>query len=455
VLELGRGERGAAATAAEGALAHAAHAPLGERLRAVAVAAPVLSDCGHPARASAVVDEALAACVPGVSHARLLAVRAWLALAGGREEAALADLAAAWEAAGARGIVHLIRLEWPRIRELLWLALERGKLPPQECLEAVQASGRDGDDLVRCASHARPEVRRAVIAPLAASGHPRSVPMLEALATDSDGGVALAAQRALERVRADPLPLRLRVLGGFVARRGDWTIEPSAWGRPMAARLVRCLLTRDGAVMHEEELLEQLWPSLEPASARRSLHVAVHRARAALDVRGAARSVLEINGEGYRLRLGAQDTFDAAEFDAAAQIALGVAGSDRRAQLEQACALWRGEPLPDDRYEPWAIAWCERLVERYVAVLAGLVEVCLQSGDVAAAIDSAHRLTAIDRFNEGAHRDLMIAYARAGRTGHALRQYLTCRRTLVAELGVEPAEATRRLHGRILAGKPV
>jgi DNA-binding SARP family transcriptional activator len=49
----------------------------------------------------------------------------------------------------------------------------------------------------------------------------------------------------------------------------------------------------------------------------------------------------------------------------------------------------------------------------------------------------------------------MTAYARAGRTGHALRQYLECRSTLVETIGTEPAEATSRLQARILAGEAV
>lgn len=47
----------------------------------------------------------------------------------------------------------------------------------------------------------------------------------------------------------------------------------------------------------------------------------------------------------------------------------------------------------------------------------------------------------------------MVAYSRTGRTSHALRQYLECRRALVVELGVEPSAETSRLQARILAGE--
>ena len=75
------------------------------------------------------------------------------------------------------------------------------------------------------------------------------------------------------------------------------------------------------------------------------------------------------------------------------------------------------------------------------------------AGDLAAAADVARRLVDLDPVNEAAHRQLIVAYARAGQRGHALRQYLACRRALVAELGVEPGEETAALQRRVLAGE--
>ena len=49
----------------------------------------------------------------------------------------------------------------------------------------------------------------------------------------------------------------------------------------------------------------------------------------------------------------------------------------------------------------------------------------------------------------------MTAYARAGRTSQALRQFLECRRLLVEELGIEPSSETSALQARILAGESV
>jgi DNA-binding SARP family transcriptional activator len=49
----------------------------------------------------------------------------------------------------------------------------------------------------------------------------------------------------------------------------------------------------------------------------------------------------------------------------------------------------------------------------------------------------------------------MTAYARTGRTSHALRQFLECRHALVNQLGVEPSAQTSAVQARILAGEPL
>jgi DNA-binding SARP family transcriptional activator len=173
-----------------------------------------------------------------------------------------------------------------------------------------------------------------------------------------------------------------------------------------------------------------------------------------LDVPGAP-SVIEIADRMYRLRLRACDSIDANEFEAAAAAARAEDGEARRRLLERAASLWGGEPLPDERYSDWALGWRERLTDLYASVLAALSDSCLERGDLTGAGMRARELVLLDPLDEGGHSRLMLAYARAGRRGQALRQFLECRRALVDQLGVEPAAETARLQQRILAGEPV
>jgi ATP/maltotriose-dependent transcriptional regulator MalT/DNA-binding SARP family transcriptional activator len=455
-----RGDAQQALAAGERALTRAAPGPLLYRTWTAIDMAPVLTAGGAPETGRRALVDALNELdelFPGARgqyhRARLRAALAASEFTSGQRAAAYDDLRSAWEAAG-DGNVDLVRAQWPTLRPLVWQALADGVLEPATVLDAIAEARLGGDVLAAFVDHPRAAVRREALASALASGHPGVLGRLSELTGDSDRQVAAAASAAAERVREDPPPLRFELLGRFRVRRGGWELPSDAWERPMASRLVRYLVAR-GTVVTEDELFEAFWADRPADTARRHLAVAVSRARKVLDLPGAGSSAIEVSERTYQLRLRDRDTVDAVEFEQAATAALRKDGADRREALEHAAAVWGGEPLPEDRYAPWSFAWRERLLERYVSVLSALVTLQLAAGDDSEALRWGTRLLDVDELNEQAHRTLMVAYARAGRTKQALRQYLECRRALVRGLGVEPSEQTVRLHACILAGEAV
>jgi DNA-binding SARP family transcriptional activator len=255
-------------------------------------------------------------------------------------------------------------------------------------------------------------------------------------------------------MRQELPPLTVGLLGGFALRSGDREVDRKDWRRPAAATLVRYLAVhRDRAVL-AEDILEALWPGHDEGRARRGLEVALSDARRVLDPEGRTPRRIEKSGAMYRLMLSPQDRVDSEAFAAAARRAL-AARPGRTHLLEQAAGLWKGEPLPEDRNAAWSLAWRERLLSLNAAVLGALTDARLDAGDAQAATDTALRMLEMDATDEVAHRRLIVAYARCGRRGKALRQYLACRHALVTEFGVEPDGETARLHARVLAGDAV
>jgi ATP/maltotriose-dependent transcriptional regulator MalT/DNA-binding SARP family transcriptional activator len=451
-LAWAQGEQREAVRLAEDALERIDAGPFLQRIHAVAFLVPILVGCGHEERARAAVEATLDAWRAGYYRGRLLALRAWLqhlAGEGGWET----DIADAWHESGDQ-VEHLVRREWPRLESVLWDALERGLLEASDVLTAIQRAFPGQGRVAPFAEHPVAEVRRAAVGPAVISGNPRFVGRLSELTEDPDEKVAQAARAATARLRRDPPPLSFRVLGSFRVQRGLWEVEPSSWRRPAAARLVRLLLAQGDEPVPEDRLFEALWPGKELASARRALQVAASDARRALDLPGSDSSVIEVREQAYRLRLREGDRIDAADFDRAASVALAERRADLRIPLlGRAVGMWTGEPFPEDRYEDWATVPRERLRDRLTQVMAALVLAHRGRGDVSGELDAARRLVELDPLNEVSQRELMTAYARAGRRGDALRQYLECRRALVDALGVEPAGETRRLHAQILAGE--
>ena len=455
-----RGDEAETVAWAETTLSTAAEGPVIFVHRAVADLIPSLARVGRRDLAFEVldstfelIDQTYAGGLGRFPRARLIALRAWLRNMEGDTDRGDADLQLLWAQEG-ETLPNTLRREWARLEQIVWDALERGAIEPDRAVTALVRAFPEGLQLVSFLEHPVPEVRRGMLEPATKSGDPRALGHLAKLAEDPDPDLAGAASRATSRLAGVLPPLRFELLGRFAVRRGSWQAG-EAWARPVDARLVRFLLVNLDKPVPEDAVFEALWPDLEVDGARKSMLVAISRARRVLDPPGSERSVIESVERTYRLVLDQRDRVDAEEFLAAAAAALDETGEERRSLLEHARSLWGGEPLPEERYSDWTTGYRERLVDRHTGVLSGLVEVHEAVGDHAEAADVARELVDLDGLNEGGHRALITAYARAGRTGQALRQYLECRRALVDELGVEPSEATSRLQARILAGEQV
>lgn len=249
----------------------------------------------------------------------------------------------------------------------------------------------------------------------------------------------------------EPPPLRLQVLGGFGAQRGEEQIADSAWQRPPARTLIKLLAVQRGHRLHQDQILDLLWPDLSPESSTTALRKALTYARRALEPGLPPRApcaYLQVS-HGVVLLDQRMVQVDADLFEEAATTALR-AGAERRS-LEAAVALYTDEVLPEDRYEEWAIERREQLAELHLQVLHRLAEVFEREGAYGEAITRLHEVLVHDPAREEAHRAVMRLHAFSGSRHQALRQYQVCRRVLLEELGVEPEAESEQLYQSLLA----
>lgn len=453
------GRRGADSVRAEltEALAPIGDMPFTAQMVTVARIAPELVREGMEKEARGLLADALEYSEKAASsdfgaflRAHVEALDAWLRHNAGEPYGEA--LARAFASAG-DAIPHLLRVERERLLPMVRSALTEGHLEVLPVIRAIRNAWPSGEVSLQLTDHPSAEVRGAAIVDAVRSGRPEALRRAETMRRDHVPEVALAAADALARAQAAPLPLEIRVLGGFSFGRGGWVAGDADWGRPLAARLVRYLLVHLGEGVPEDDMFEAFWGGKDAVSARRALHVNLSLARGLLDA-GATVSAIVASGRVYRLQLRLEDTVDAQRFEALARKALGESGRARLRLLHDADRAWTGEPLPEERYADWAASWRERLINLHLEVLGELVAARRIAGDTTGCIEAARRLVSADPVDESAHRELIAAYARAGRRGQALRQYLECRRALVDELGVEPARETTELQSRVLAGAP-
>jgi DNA-binding SARP family transcriptional activator len=221
----------------------------------------------------------------------------------------------------------------------------------------------------------------------------------------------------------------IQLLGRFSVAVDGVSISGDAWRSRRAADVLKLLALAPGRRMHRQQVMEALWPESDPQASGTNLRKAVHFARLAT---GDEQAIVNERGV-LVLWPGARVETDVERFEAAAQQAL--AGGDE-ALCRTGAGLYRGDLLPDDRYESWLAEPRGRLRRRYLGVLrAGALW---------------DRLAEEDATDEQAARALMRAHLDAGERREAIRRFERLREALRDQLGVGPDRATVALYEDVL-----
>ena len=238
-------------------------------------------------------------------------------------------------------------------------------------------------------------------------------------------------------------PLEFRILGPLEVAGENGPLELPA-GKPRA--LLAVLLLSRGEVVSVDRLVDELWGELPPPTAAKNVQGYVARLRRVL-----GDSALHTQSPGYALRV---EALDAARFETLFEEARHEEPTAAAPRLERALALWRGPPLADFAYEPFAQDEIRRLEELHLSALEDRIEADLALGrheEVVAELESLAREHPLRERLQGLR---LIALYRCGRQAEALEAYRATRRRLVEELGVEPGPELKELERRILEQDP-
>ena len=294
--------------------------------------------------------------------------------------------------------------------------------------------------------------RPGAIHALARLGDARARRPLQRWSRNGDTAVRSAAASALAAIGPPKPPaLQVRLFGRFELHRDGQRVDEAAWKTNKARALVKLLLLHRPVGLHDEQLVEWLWPDHDVGRGMSSLKTAVKLGRRALEpwLEGSASHFLRREGRGLRFAdVGVW--IDVDEHARLAADARGAAAAGRIdeaiADLERATALYRGDLLdPEDRYEPWAESLRERCRRAQIEALAALSHLRASRADYDRAATAMRAVVVLDPVREAAYRDLMHYALLCGRRDEAIITYRECVRALEQGLGVAPEPSTRRL----------
>lgn len=245
--------------------------------------------------------------------------------------------------------------------------------------------------------------------------------------------------------------LRIQLLGSFTVQVDGKAVDNVHWRLRKAKALVAMLALAPGQRGHREQVLDRLWPDLEPLAAARNLHQTLYVARHTLAGLGAGSDeLLAIRGDVVLLDGTGPVAVDVLQFERSAVAAL-AAGVE--AGLREAADLYSGDLLPDLPDADWLTTRRDELRETHREVLVKLAStVALRTPEEALAILT--RALISDPLHEGAVRAQMAVLAGMGRRSEALARYERLVDDLLDAFGTDPDTRTVGLFRELLTGSP-
>ena len=253
------------------------------------------------------------------------------------------------------------------------------------------------------------------------------------------------------------LGLVFRILGPLEVSSPE---GPIRLGGPRQRSVLAILLLDPNRIVSIDRLAEELYGGAPPVSAVTQVHRQISELRMLLEPErsaGSAGSVVETRPPGYRVRV-APDALDLLLVERLADDAgSALASGDAEAAVplyRQALAQWRGAPLADLAFEPFARPVIERLSELRLTIVERCLGAELELGRGAELVAELEQLVLDNPLNERLRAQLMIALYRAGRQADALERFRTGRAALVEAFGLEPTPALKELERRVLLQDP-
>ncbi len=216
-----------------------------------------------------------------------------------------------------------------------------------------------------------------------------------------------------------PPALNVRLLGKCRLSIGEKELPASAWKSTKALMILKYLAANQSrGYIPKDFLIELLWPEQNPEKTGSRFNMAMSALRKTLEPGlppKAASTYIDRKKDTYRIvkdrcKVDVQ-TFSALFTDAEK----APPGSEQALALYlEACELYRGDFLQEDRYEQWCVEMRQHLSHQYLTILQGIISIYVEQKDDDKAIFYCQKLLAAAPLEEEILLKLMQLYSKSG-----------------------------------------
>ncbi len=255
--------------------------------------------------------------------------------------------------------------------------------------------------------------------------------------------------------------LHLQCFGPFTVYVDGILVHRRAFARAKAIDVLKILILHQGRPISRDALVERLWPDADLESGARSLHVAMHALRRAVEpeVQGRQWEHVLSRGDTFLIDLGSGCSLDLQAWNSllrASQVAAAQGKSDAEvaALLDQAIALYQGDLFEDDLDAYWCLAEREAYRNQFLGALSRLAQISERTGAIERAVFLRRQAARVDPLLEDPQRALIETLLRSGRLVEARRHYREYAELARAELGPRLSAAMQELGSRLGSDSP-
>ena len=251
------------------------------------------------------------------------------------------------------------------------------------------------------------------------------------------------------------LPIKIRTFGSFTMTANN---RPVTFRRSKSRQLLQLLIINELKPIHEEVIMETLWPESDPAKGKSSLHTCIRDIRKSLDpyYNSEMATYICYGDQHYSLTLPENSFIDVLKLVSVLKRYLSFKESltiDKEQEIKQTMNIYQGEFLPEMRFEPYAVEFRERLNNDFLRVTLSFAKYLIDQSRLREAEKLLLRGMMIDPlWGEGIEL-LMLTYAEAGELFKTLQVYRKYESRMNDELGLDPDDSIKSQFNRLMSGK--
>jgi DNA-binding SARP family transcriptional activator len=250
--------------------------------------------------------------------------------------------------------------------------------------------------------------------------------------------------------------INVETLGGFCIYRGLTVMEETEWDGYLPKLLLKAIVTHGSHRVPKDQLIEALWPEVEPQSGERNFKITLYRLRRDLEpdmdkAFGSSYVHLKANLIYLDEELCKTDLDDFLSFYRRGE------KNEREGNIEaalflynNAMDLYKGDFLAEELYTSWIDTKREEIRKLYINLLYRMADIQEKRGTSKVAIDCYKKIIQIDPLSEQVYQRLMTLYSNRRMRTEAIKVYEDCRKAFREGLDTEPEALTTSIYKKII-----